>query len=202
MGCVNAFVVLSEKFFEKADTDGSCRWTALAEYRLSPRHNSPSPATLFYKRYTRSGYLPGIARHPTQEEIIAGERARDHLALKRTVTTTTRAPLPQLQVGDEVFVQAAKGKPRPWNEAATILGVRRNGRSYIIRSASSDRLKIRSRRFLRLRGADTGRGRRRFIPHPSPAADSRGGDPHGVAGPRPSAGPLPTDPPLHRHHRT
>ena len=149
-GLCERFCGIVRKIFEKSDSDKRCRWVALSEWRLTPRADSPSPATLFYRRHTRSGYLPGIARHPSQADIAQGERARDHLALRRVVSATSHAPLPPLQVGQEVLVQHPVGKPRPWREKAKVVGCRRNGRSYIIQSLDSDRLKIRSRKFLKL----------------------------------------------------
>ena len=35
-----------------------CFWTALAEWRLAPRSDRPSPAQLFFRRQVRSGRLP------------------------------------------------------------------------------------------------------------------------------------------------
>ena len=76
----------------KCKASKECFWTALAEWRLAPRSDGPSPAQLFFRRQVRSGRLPEIHGPLDIQEAIEQKEASQRRSRVRATVRHARPP--------------------------------------------------------------------------------------------------------------
>jgi hypothetical protein len=135
------------------DTDKAQR--AILHYRNSPDPSTKvSPAMCLFGRPIKDliPVFPGHFRpHNVWTETLQAReealRKRHMLAAERWSEHTKR--LPQLTVGDHVFVQNQTGPhPLKWDKTGQVVEVRQHDQ-YVIRTDGSGRVTLRNRKFLR-----------------------------------------------------
>ena len=118
----------------------------LLEWRNTPNDSGRSPAQMFLGRRVR-GKLPTLhgATSLNLENAIAGGNTRREILA--SMEKNPKRKLSLLHVGQRVTVQNTTTKN--WDEKATVLEIKPNKRSYIIKE-DNGRVWIRNRRYLRV----------------------------------------------------
>ena len=121
---------------------------ALREWRNTPRFDGLSPAQWLtgHRQRTEAIATPKAYQRVTDEQLKThmDRRGQVQSQTKERVDRSKR-DLEQLEPGDQVWVQDPKSLK--WSTKATVLSIRKNKRSYLVKS--DDRVFIRNRRFLR-----------------------------------------------------
>ena len=155
----------------KCSETGQDPHRTLYEWRNIPRTNGFSPAQLLFGRpqYTA---LPSLPVHHQFYNIDTASAAKDATQLtEKKYHDQHKSFLPELSVGQAVLLQDPK--TRLWNHDASIIAVRPDKLSYIVRSRYDGREFNRSRRMIRT------------VPNGDSSAEIPGRTSHTLSVPRP-----------------
>lgn len=119
---------------------------AIAEWRNSPRADGISPAQMFLGRRMR-GQLPSL-QQPQVDATVAQEARRRGRAKTKAFNDRHSRILPALVEGQAVYLQNPTTKR--WDQHATVVAARKNGRSYVVRKENGTEV-IRNGRYVRAR---------------------------------------------------
>ncbi len=125
-------------------------WTALLEYRNTPKKDGLSPAQRLFQRpmRTRLPSHPQVFKPILQREIrLADKKALQLRAKAKAQYDQGSRKLKELKVGDIVRVQHCASKK--WDLIAEVMVIKPRGRSYLVKSETG-KIYWRNRRFLRL----------------------------------------------------